>query len=483
MKPSSTPSSFLWCQFAIALALTFFGSSLFAQDKADTFRAGAYAMDITPQNFPVSSAGSMAHRTADSAHDPLHARCIVLDDGKTKIAFAICDSCMIPREVYDAAKEIASKATGIPVANILCSATHTHTAVTAGPTFRSLVQEDYLPFLIQRIAEGIIKANERLEAARIGWAVGNNPNQVFNRRWYMREGFDLTNPFDGQDKVRMNPPAGSSQLLKPAGPTDPDVMVVSIQSPDGKKPLALLSNYSLHYCGGVPGKQLSADYFGEFGSQFAELIDAGPEFVGIMSNGTSGDINNVNFFEGRVAKKPFEQIRHVAGDVAKSAKIAYDRIEYHDWVPLKVAETEIELGVRKGDEAEIARAKKILAEAGDKPSPDKKVIYAYETLDLAKYPDTVKVKLQALRIGGLGIVSSPCETFVETGLAIKKQSPLPTTFVIELANGYNGYLPTPEQHELGGYETWRAKSSYLSTDSEPKIRATLLKLLGEVAGE
>jgi hypothetical protein len=52
-----------------------------------------------------------------------------------------------------------------------------------------------------------------------------------------------------------------------------------------------------------------------------------------------------------------------------------------------------------------------------------------------------------------------------------------------LANGYNGYLPTPDQHALGGYETWRAKSSYLATDAEPKLRATLLELLNEVAAE
>ncbi|MFK5924691.1 MAG: hypothetical protein QM496_21145 [Verrucomicrobiota bacterium] len=474
---TKTPARSYFPHFLLVIVLLC--GSLHAQDK--TFRAGAYAMDITPLKFPVSSAGSMAHRTADSAHDPLNARCIVLDDGKNKLAIAVSDSCMIPRKVYDDAKKIASKATGIPVSNMLCSATHTHTAVTAGYTFRSLVQEDYLPFLTQRIAQSIIKANQRLAPARIGWAVGNNPNQVFNRRWFMRKGFDLSNPFGKQDKVRMNPPANSEQLLKPAGPIDPDVMVLAVQSADGKTPIAMLSNYSLHYCGGVPGKQLSADYFGEFAKQFAELIDAGPDFVGIMSNGTSGDINNINFFAGRHGKKPFEQIRHVAGDVAQSAKIAYDRIKYHDWVPLKVAETEIELGVRKADAAGLARAEKIVAAVGDKKPRGKDEIYAFETLDMAKYPDTVKVKLQALRIGGLGIASSPCETFVETGLAIKKQSPLRTTFVIELANGYNGYLPTPEQHQLGGYETWRAKSSYLSTDSEPKIRATLLELLNQVA--
>ncbi len=84
----------------------------------------------------------MTHRTADKAHDPLHARCLVLDNGVTKIALVTCDSCMIPREIYDAAKEKASQATGIPADHILCSATHTHTAVTVGPTFQSLVQED-----------------------------------------------------------------------------------------------------------------------------------------------------------------------------------------------------------------------------------------------------------------------------------------------------------------------------------------------------
>ena len=91
------------------------------------------------------------------------------------------------------------------------------------------------------------------------------------------------------------------------------------------------------------------------------------------------------------------------------------------------------------------------------------------------------VKLQALRIGDLGIASSPCETFVETGLAIKRLSPLRPTFVIELANGYNGYLPTREQHALGGYETWRAKSSYLAEEAESRIREVLLQLLTEVA--
>jgi len=107
-------------------------------------------------------------------------------------------------------------------------------------------------------------------------------------------------------------------------------------------------------------------------------------------------------------------------------------------------------------------------------------VYARETVLMSRYPATVKVVVQAIRIGELGIVSSPCETFVEIGLEIKKKSPLRPTFTIELANGYNGYLPTPAQHKLGGYETWRARSSYLEVDAAPKITAAILTLLNDV---
>ncbi len=456
-------------------------SQLHAEDTPRLFQAGAFAMDITPETFPVSSAGSMSARTATQAHDPLHARCLVLDDGEIKLAFAICDSCMIPREIFDAAKERVAQAIGIPTDHILSSATHTHTAVTVTAVFQSEVETEYCNFLADRIAEGIVKAASQLEPAKIGWAVGNNPRQVFNRRWYMSPDVKMSDPFGhGTDKVRMNPPPANSKLIKPAGVTDPEVLVLAVQAIDGR-PIAVLANYSLHYVGGVPAATLSGDYFAEFANQLTALTDAAavdPPFVAIMSNGTSGDINNINFFEGTPGgAQPFQQIRLVAADVAQSAHAAWKRIEYHDWVPLSIQETEIELGVRRPSADEIKRAQALLDEAGEGPLRGMPAIYAHETMDLAKYPETISAKLQAIRIGNLGIVTTPCETFVETGLAIKQQSPLKPTFTIELANGYNGYLPTPEQHALGGYETWRAKSSYLVEEAEPQIRRVLLELL------
>jgi hypothetical protein len=446
-------------------------------------RAGAYAMDITPKKFPVSVNGGMSDRLATKVHDPLHARCLVLDDGKTGIAIVVCDSCMIPREIMDEAKKRASKKTGIPVQHMLISATHTHTAPTLTGVFQSEPDRDYAAFVTDRIALGIEKAHANLAPAKLGWGVGQEPGQVFCRRWLMKPGTVAPDPFDNTtDRVKMNPGYLAKGLDKPAGPVDPDVSVLSVQDAKGR-PLALLANYSLHYVGGV--EPLSADYYGAFAGSIQQLLGikkGDPAFVGILSNGTSGNINNINYGEAAPTKqRPYEQCRLVADRVAMAARDAYQKTKHRDDITLAMAEKEIALGVRHPDAKEIERAKRILAAAKQPVLKSLREIYARETVLLAKYPKTVKLKIQAIRIGDLGIVAIPCEVFTEIGREIKKTSPLKPTFTIELANGYNGYLPTPEQHKLGGYETWRARSAYLEVGASPKIVATVKELLKAVA--
>ena len=91
------------------------------------------------------------------------------------------------------------------------------------------------------------------------------PEEVFNRRWYLKPGKMPLNPFGQLDTVKMNPGTRTPDVLdRPAGPTDPDVTIISVQDAKRGKPLALLANYSLHYVGATPNGQVSADYFGEF---------------------------------------------------------------------------------------------------------------------------------------------------------------------------------------------------------------------------
>jgi hypothetical protein len=89
--------------------------------------------------------------------------------------------------------------------------------------------------------------------------------------------------------------------------------------------------------------------------------------------------------------------------------------------------------------------------------------------------------VQAIRIGDLALCALPGEPFCQTGLDLKAKSPFKPTVMVGMANDYAGYLPTEEQHALGGYETWRAKSSFLEVKAATKIRHTALELLSALA--
>jgi len=146
-------------------------------------------------------------------------------------------------------------------------------------------------------------------------------------------------------------------------------------------------------------------------------------------------------------------------------------------------EKKLLLEVRPISDADFARAKEAFARFADRKPRTREEVYAREQVLLSRMPATRELKLQALSIGELGIVAIPCEVFGITGLKIKAQSPLRPTFTIGLANGCEGYIPPPEQHELGGYTTWRARTACLEVEAEPKIVAAVLALLEEVSGK
>eukprot|EP01031_Cornospumella_fuschlensis_P012659 gene12659-15468_t len=199
--------------------------------------------------------GGFSANMAESAHDPLHARAMVLDDGTTTLAMVVVDSLGAGPDVLDEAKAIASERTKIPMEKMLISSTHTHSGPSssgkggeAGAAYRKL--------FVEGVAESIIRAHAALQPASFGAAAHPLPDEVFNRRWYLKEGKMPMNPFGRFDKVKMNPGTNPEVLDRPAGPTDPDITIISIQGAK-RKPLALFANYSLHYVGGAPGGQMS----------------------------------------------------------------------------------------------------------------------------------------------------------------------------------------------------------------------------------
>lgn len=474
----------------IIFGLLVFSSHLVCAQSPSTqkmFRAGAATSNITPPlGQPI--VGNYDSPPATYIHDELHARCLVLDDGTNKIVFAIVDNVGVDRRVFDEAKQMIAQATGIPQDHMLMSATHTHSAISAGgleEKRRGWNQgdplDDYQMFLARRISDGVQVALANLEPARIAYGVGSLPQHLFNRRWKMKT--PKVNPYGEKDVVVMNPGVGNPELVEPAGPTDPQVSFLSVQSRDGR-PIALLANYSLHYVGGVPKGHISADYFAVFADRMQELMKADrqhPPFVGMLTNGTSGDVNNINFRGPAEKREPYEKMRIVAHDLADEVMRVHKTLKFSDWVPLRAAQSPLVLKVRRATPEMIAKAREVLA----RPDTVKLIhplekIYAKRLLQMQEeWPDQVEILLQVVRIGDLGIAAVPFETFTETGLEIRKRSPFKPTFTVSLANGSFGYLPTPEQHAMGGYETW-ITTNKVQKDATVLIVDELMRLFSKI---
>ncbi len=452
------------------------------QPPQKVFKAGAAKSNITPfLDMPI--VGGWTSPPATHIHDELWARALVLDNGITQVAIVIVDNIGPSRAVCDQAKSIIQEKTGIPTTHILIAGTHTHSSVSARGD-RRLQKEDsfteYQAFLVRRIADAVRLAVNNLAPAQIAWGATAEPSQVFNRRYFMKPGTPTPNPFGGTDQVVMNPGQGNPNILKAAGPTDPEICFLAVRSVEGR-PIAVLANYGLHYVGPGAGNVISADYFGVFVDRIQELLSADrldPPFVGILSNGASGDVNNINWLQREERRwRPYERMRFVGHLIAQRVHEGLQEVTFHDWVELGAAATDLRIKARKPTPEQVEYAKAILAKPEEAPKyHGHERVYAQRVLNLVDAPDEVDIPLQVLRVGEVGICAMPFEVFAEIGLELKQKSVLPRTFVISHANGHFGYLPTPEQHALGGYETWLG-TNFVEIEASVKIVDTLLRLL------
>ncbi len=440
------------------------------------FQAGAAAIDISPTQKSSIIAGGFLEAQSDRINDRLFVRCIVLDDGQTKIAMAVVDTCMMTQELIDQAKIIASHECGIAVDHMMVSATHTHSAPAAMGCLGTRQDKEYAKFLPGKIAQAIVTANSNLQPAQIGWASIDDWEHTHNRRWIRKPENKILDPFgNATGLAHMHPGYLSRDVIGPSGPVDPGLSVISVKTAAGR-PLAVLANYSQHYFG---AGAVSADYFGRFAKYVADSLGEPGEgngpFICAMSQGTSGDLMWMDY------GAPTEQIAidRYAETLAQYATKALESITYADTVALGMVEKKLSLAYRVPDPARLAWAKPIAAKIENDLPKNIPEVYAMEALILDKRQQT-EIKLQAIRIGDLTIATLPNEVYALTGLKLKAQSPFTTHFNIELANGAEGYIPTPEQHTLGGYTTWPARTAGLEVQAEPKIVESLLTALEQV---
>jgi Neutral/alkaline non-lysosomal ceramidase, N-terminal len=471
------------------LTLRIFFSFLVTTTMSDcgygAIRAGASKVDITPQTFPVLINGGMTSGSATSVTTPIYARAIVVEGGSERIAMVVVDSCMMSRPFLDEVKAVAEKKTGIRVDRIMISATHAHSVPAAMGCLGTDPDESYIPLLRRKLVESIELANKNLEPAKIGWGARDAANYTAVRHWIRRPDRIAEDPF-GNFTVRANMHAGRvwDDVTGEAGPEDPELSVISIRSLTGNH-IALLANFSMHYFSGE--KPVGADYFGRFCDGVEKGLTTGtnsdrPAFVAMMSHGCSGDIWRMDYTKSTPVEFETIKIDQYAKGLVDLAVDACHDMEYDEHADLAMNEARLHMKYRVPDQQRLQWANGIVQQMEGQLPKTTPQVYAREQIMLHERQKT-DVVVQAIRIGSIAIATVPTETYALSGLKLKLQSPLQKTMVIELANGGDGYIPPPEQHFLGGYNTWAARSAGLEIDAEPTIVEACLEKLESTCGQ
>jgi hypothetical protein len=440
-------------------------------------QVGAAVVDVTPTKLPVLVNGGMLSRSLDKVKTPVNARAIVVADETSQLAIVVVDSCMMGRVLLDDAKALAAIRTGIPANRILISATHTHTAPASMGCLGTDADPAYVPVLREKLVEAIATAQASLQPAEVGYARTSAPEHTALRQWIRRPDRIGEDPF-GNKTVRANMHAGANwdDAVGEAGPEDPELSLISFRTRSGQ-PLAVLANFSMHY---FSDKDISADYFGLFSNGLKNKLAPDSDFVGIMSHGCSGDIWRRDYTRPD-SWNPNLTIDEYADGLLQIALNAMEGMTYRHDVSIAMAEQRMTLSYRVPNRQLLEWSERIVKEMGDRLPKDTTEVYAREQILLHEAQQT-EIVVQALRIGDIGIATTPNETYAITGLKIKASSPLDQTMVIELANGGDGYIPPPEQHAFGGYNTWAARSAGLEVQAEPKITQAALAMLENVSG-
>lgn len=423
---------------------------------------GMSELEITP-SLGSSIPGYFMDRKSTGIMDPLFAKAWVVESKEQAVAFVVLDTILVTSKLTEDIRRRVGEFTPVPPENVMVSATHTHTGPPVATTTFMKADPVYMDWLAKKAADAVSLAYERREEARIGCGLGYEGEVAFHRRYFMKDG-----------TLKTNPGIGNPEVERPAGPIDPEVSVIRIDSKDGR-PLGVVTNYALH-TDTVGGTLYCADYPGEISAVIKKVL--GPEVVSMFMMGASGNINHNDVLgTGKLGdvKRPFihRKIgRILAGEVLK----VREKITTMDKEPVQSIRSEMTFQYRQPAQQEVDEAKKALQEL----SPDdvewnfaKELLQAYENGE-----GSIAAEVQAIRIGDIAVAGLPSEIFVEYGLQIKEKSPFPFTLINELCNGTPGtYLCTKEAYELGGYEPRITSNNRLQIEAGEMVTNEAIELL------
>jgi len=464
-RPSVTTGA-LVCIFIVFIVVA---ALLAGCGEAPKINVGMAETIITP---PVGApmAGYARKGVSTGVHDDLYARSLVIESGDgTSVVLMTLGLVNLGERFMDEIRKAVNEQTGIPVENIVVSCTHTHSGPSIGGA-----GEEYQKMLVENSIACAVEAWNTRMPGRIGLGSTVEPDLGKNDRRMQYGG------------------------LHP----DPEVGIIKVEDKRGKL-IGVAFNYGCH----PSTLDLHNLEFTEDWPYFA--IKGIKEYVGedvwvayfqsaqgdvkvgytaeLSAVGAEMGIRNFWYAEHKgnmMVWSVLEALNGIptTGDPTIMATSGYYDFPRRESYPISSKEAERRDNAAK---AKLAEMEKISDTLG------KRVLDQYRvdvflsglTLGCARWveknpnPGSQRMFLQSVRIGDAVLTTFPCEVFSEIGLKVKEASPYEKTFVIGLASGHGGYMPTADEYLEGGYAA-------VMTRWDPKCEQVLinssLELIGQV---
>ena len=437
---------FAACFFLLfAATALLFGEGCSSEKKAPPVKVGLGETVITPSK-NLQMRGFARSQVATGVHDELHARSLVIEgaDGTATVMMSL-SLVGIGRSYIERIRQGINEQTGIPEQNILVSCTHTH----AGPSVER-ADEEYQAFVVDQAVLSTVEAWNTRAPARIGTGAATVMELGRNRRRLLYGG------------------------LHP----DPEVGIIKIEDADGVLK-GVVFNYGCHpsaldwrntlYSEDWPyyairgiketaGENVWVAYF-----QSAEGdINVGYS-AELSAVGAQMPIRNYEYIEhkgNQMADAVLDALPGIATTSEAAVAVTTDTFDYplRDSFPITLAQAEKDADAAQKQLAALEKQQGIEGtRILDKVRMDvfqtgQRLRTARRFFSSEKTEKTTSIEQQAIRIGDAVIVVLPGEVFSEIGLAIKEASTVDKTFLIGLANGYGGYLPSAKEFVEGDYE-------------------------------
>lgn len=437
------------------LSMTACGNSSAAGEAASTeqgekgvFMAGYGKANVTPEgSVPMGGYGKELDRMSKGVLSYLWVTCIAITDetGNTVLLYGLD---MIGSGTAEKQRSVISKATGVPVENIIMSASHNHSCPDVSHTEIPAVAT-----FLEGYKAGLLKAAED--------AMADRKPATMERASVETQGMNFVRRYIMEDGSYAGSNYGDHSLKFVAYESEVDNVLQLLKFVrDGKD--IIIANFQTHphKAGGIDKYDITADIVGEFRDNLSAALDCEVVYF----TGASGNVNPYSFIKGDTIYETFKDHGKAMADAALTCEGKYTPVATGK---VQVTQMDFTGTINHADDqfAEVCKLLRKQWDDGEITTAQLKDIAwnqyglklnsAYHAGAIASRPSygaTGTFTIGAIAIGDAGFVWAPYEMYDTNGMFIKENSPFDITIVATCANGANGYFPSLLGFEHGGYE-------------------------------